>query len=326
MRFLGEQNKTVMLCESGTYANPSGAGVWVGYVQDNSVEENINMSKIRYHGNMSRNIGKMITGPKDYTGGLTYYPQDFRMLYYAMGSVYNTSGPVMTHNISELNGNQLNGFTNGPRNPWISFTLEDSKTAEVAGSNFIRTVKGCVVDEFGLKIAEGEIAEASVSWIAQDCVFSSGTATSVTAVTDIPYLWRHCKLQIPSGTVLDNHLNIEFNVKNNFVAPHYCNGSEVVGVPIVGNREYSVPVNIHMDSVYAKTLYDQYYLGGSEFNALLDLTIDSNRYCIITMSGCRIETMKIPSPFEGPAEQSFTIAPTSCSAITKDTIYRYTAW
>lgn len=326
MRILGEQTKTAMLCESGTYANTSGTGIWVGYVQDNSVDENINMSKIRFHGNMSRNVGKMITGPKDYTGELTYYPQDFRMLYYALGSVYNVSGPTMTHNISELNGNAANGFTNGTKNPWISFTLEDSKTSNTTGSNFIRTLKGCVADGFTLKIAEGEIMEASVPWIAQDCVFGSGATTGVTADNSIPYLWRHCKLQMPNSTVLDNHLNAEFSIKNNFTAPHYCNGSEVIAIPIVGNREYSMPVTVHMDNINAKTLYDTYYLGGSEFNAILDLTIDATRSCVVTMSGCRIETMKIPSPFEGPIEQSFTVIPKSCSAIATDNIYRYTGW
>lgn len=325
MRYLGEQTKVVFLNESGTYANPSGTGQWLGLVQENSIDENLGITQARYLGNMSRNVGVFIDTTKDYTGELSLYPQDFRLLGYALGSIANTSGTTNTHTFTELNGNVANGYTAGANNPWISFTLEDSKTTNT-GSNFIRTLKGCIVDELHLKGAEGEIVELSASYIAQDCVYSSGAATAVTAQTITPYLWSDFSVHLTSGNRYENLKDFDFGVKNNFEAPHYVNGSRVIGIPIPGNREYNFDLTIHLDDVKAKELYDQYYLGGSEFNCILDGTKSATRYLIVTLSGCKLLDMEVPSKFEGPTETALKIVPKSCSAETKDSVYRFTAF
>jgi len=324
-RFIGEQNSVAFLFESGTYGSTSGAGNWIGLVQENSIDENIGVTQIRYLGNMSRNVGQMVNGTLDYTGELTYYPQNFKLLYYALGSTYETSGTTMTHNISEANGNVANGFVATPNNPWISFTLEDSKTT-VTGSNFIRTLKGCNVDEFKISAAEGELVECSANYIAQELVYSSGARTAATVNTETPYLWSDCTINMPSGTKIDKISDFEFGIKNNFEANHYLNGSRVIHTPTPGNREYNFDITMHLDDAQAKKFYDEYYIGGSTFNTILDMTKSAARNCIITMSGCKVIDMEVPSTFEGPIETSIKIVPTSCSAISKDNVYKYTPW
>ena len=76
---------------------------------------------------------------------------------------------------------------------------------------------------------------------------------------------------------------------------------------------------------YAKPLYEQYYAGGSEFNCMVK-SAGTPGSLFLTMSGCKITDMAVPSSVEGVSEQTITIVPQHVSAIAFDTITDYNAW
>src|SRR3990167_2272610 len=133
-RFLGDQNKLAFIWESGTYANPSGNGVWPGMVQSVEVTENQNVIQTRYLGQGNRNVGIFQNGPLDVEGTITLFPQDWRFLGLALGSIGQTSVALnFANHFAEVNGGQrFSAFVSGFFNPWTSFTLEDSKTGPIA--------------------------------------------------------------------------------------------------------------------------------------------------------------------------------------------------
>ena len=45
-----------------------------------------------------------------------------------------------------------------------SFTIEDFHGGTVAGSNFVRTIKGCMVDSYAINLNQGEPVTADHSW------------------------------------------------------------------------------------------------------------------------------------------------------------------
>jgi hypothetical protein len=101
VKYLSDQNKVVMMAESGTYATTSGGGIWIGLVQDSAIDESTNVNAIRYQGSTDRNVDVFTDGVLGYTGTITYYPQDFRMLGYTVGSIYDNAA---VHTITENNG------------------------------------------------------------------------------------------------------------------------------------------------------------------------------------------------------------------------------
>ena len=91
------------------------------------------------------------------------------------------------------------------------------------------------------------------------------------------------------------------------------------------NREYELTTTCTMDTSNAKTLYESYYVAGSEFNAMIFSQATAGSLALV-MSGCKLTEMTIPSPLEGIQEQSFTIVPKSCSAMVWDSIADYNCW
>lgn len=87
-RFISDSNKIALLHESGTYANTSGNGVWLGEVTDHSIDDAENKLENRYLGTSSRSFGSFDQGPRDVTGTLTYNAQNFRLPFFAIGSTY----------------------------------------------------------------------------------------------------------------------------------------------------------------------------------------------------------------------------------------------
>ena len=86
-RYQSDQNKVVLVHESGTYGVTSGAaniGIWVGQVTDHSIEDSEGLIVDRYLGNLSRSYGTITQGPQDVTGTLTMHPQDMRLLFWAI--------------------------------------------------------------------------------------------------------------------------------------------------------------------------------------------------------------------------------------------------
>lgn len=322
-RFIADQNKVVLLHESGTYANTSGNGFWIGQVTENTIEDAENKIVSRYLGTASRSLDSVELGPRDVTGTLTYNPQDMRIPFIALGSIVDTSGTNSTHVVSEINTNsRLSAYTSGTLNPPFSFTVEDSKQSPGTGQNFIRTVNGVVPNSVTLSSTQGEKVQCAVDYLGQTLTYSSGNTTSVTEVTNTPYLWNHGTITV-SGLVLDTAKDWSFEINNNVEAPHYVNGSRDISVPYPKNRDYTLTVTFDGDSSSdkAKTLYNTLYKTNSVFNATIDLDADSSagsQHAIFALSGCRVTTMDIPSPLEGANEFTMEIMAEHVSGVSYD--------
>jgi len=329
-RMIADQNKVGLLVESGTYATESGTSLtWIGYVQSHDINENQGVMSIRYQGTATRNINQHVNGPIDNTGTLSYYPQDFRLLGYALGSMVDSGSPSpYTHVLSETNTNVGNAFTSGTTAPFISFTLEDSHTAAGTGQNLVRTANGCMVDTFTLNGTQGEILTVDVDYIAQNIDYTSGASIAITENTnERVYLWSDVKVHIPSGTVQPELTDFTFTVKNNLEAPHYMNGSRVIGLPFPKNREYQVDLTFQPDSTRLKTLYESYFKAGSEFNMLLEINASTGSQAgYIILSGCKLNPMSSPSPIEGIDETTVTIIPKTCLVNVDDLTLKYNPW
>jgi len=320
-KILADNNQVVFFYESGTYGSASGNRTWIGLVQTHDATESIESVPIRYQGSNTRNVDLFAFGKKSYKGKIEYYPQDFRMLAFALGS--NCDGTGSGHFITETNSDNSNYAI--PAQSLSSFTLEDTKKTPTTGSNFNRTYKGCLIDTFELSISEGEVVKCNVDYIAQDMTFSSGAITSGLTSNTQPYMWSNALFSIPSGTSYTNSTEVTFTVKNNLDEHFPLNGSRVIDFALPLNRDYEIKTKLILDSANAKTLYDTYYIGGGSFNSFLSLVGEPGS-CYISFSGCKITDMSIPSPVEGIHEEEITITPLKASAIIYDGISKYNGW
>ena len=328
--FVNDQSQVAIFHESGIYATTSGNAIWAGLVQSNEIDTSINKEKLRYCGTESRNVGRFVDTIEDHTGTLTLYPQDWRFLFFAMGSVVDGGSPSLyTHVISELNSSVLNGFTSGTLMPWVSFTLEDAQQVGVTGGNFVRTMNGCVADELTISASEGDkFVTMEVPYIAKACVYSSGTASAVSEITTAPYLWQDCKVHIPSGTLVQGLTGFNWHIANGMVPKHYGTGSATVETIVPTTRDYDFTIDVDPDSTQRKAFYDQYYRGGSSFNCMLYIgkgTGSNDLYLV--MSGCEIDDMADPTSNDGAVcTESITIIPQTCSVAVDDQVFKYAAW
>ena len=321
-KYISDQNQLVFTYESGTYGTGSGTRQWIGMVQDHTPDENTNVIQIRYQGSTNRNVDTFEDGNLDYTGTFSYYPQDWKFLGMAIGSVGETA-TAGSHCFTETNSDDVS--YNIPGQSLSSFTLEDSKNNGTAGSNFIRTFNGCLIDSLGITWSQGEPVNCEVGYMAQSGTFTSGIVTKVTPTTTRPYMYSKATLQIPSGTSVDNTTEFSLTVNNNLEAGHYNNGSRVIKESLPINRDYELSATVKMDSVNAKTFYDNYFLGGSTFNAMIQ-SIGVPGSAFIVMSGCKVTDMETPSPVEGSHDQTLTIVPQHVSATIEDATVDYNAW
>ncbi len=335
-KYLADQNQLAFFYESGTYASVYTSGTnmacgsrsWIGLVQNHTPDEGAGVVPIRYQGSTDRNVDTFSNGPLDFTGTFTYYPQDWKFLGFAIGSV--SEGITGSHTITEANSDDSNYAI--PTQILSSFSLEDSKKtpAVATGSNFIRTFKGCMVDTYGLTMSAGELASVEIGYMAQNVDFSSGLVTAISGTVNdalkaqTPYTWSDISVHIPSGTALTNCIDFSLTINNNLEARFPLNGSRTIEIPIPVNRDYEVSSTFIMDAVNAETLYKQYYIGGSIFNAMVKIEASAGSAYII-MSGCKITDMEVPSPVEGLHEQTATIVPQHISATIYDT-GSYNAW
>jgi len=320
IKYVGDNNILAFQFESGTYAVASGTRQWIGLVQEHSSTIGVGAEPIRFQGNYSRNVGMFTDGKIECEGTFTYYPQDWKFLAFAIGSTQNIVG---SHLIRETNSTDANYAI--PNQTLSSFTLEDAKKTVAAGSNFIRTLKGCMVDSLKLTMSEGEIASCEVGYKAQSVVYSSGTVTSVTARTTKPYMWSNINVQLPSEIELTNCIEYSLTINNNLESRFPLNGSRTIEAVIPLNRDYEVSATFLMDSDNASNLYKLYYLNGDSFNSMVKIHAVAGSAYII-MSGCRITDMTIPSPVEGLHEQTCTIMPTNIAVNVYDAIGSYNAW
>lgn len=321
-KYLSDQNQLVFMYESGTYGSPSGTGQWPGKIQDHTPDENVNMITVREQGSTTRNADQFEDGNLEFTGTFTYFPQDWKFLGFAIGSIAETA-TAGSHVFTETNTDDANYAI--PAQSLSSFTLEDSKKIGGAGSNFIRTYNGAMVDSMTTTFTQGEIVSCEVGYTAQNSVPSSGAVTNVTPVTTRPYMFSDTQLHISGTTVIDNATEIVFTINNNLEMGHYLNGSRVAKELLPMNRDYELTVTASMDSTNAHTFYDNYFLGGSEFNATVQ-AIGTPGSVFITLSGCKMADMDTPSPLEGINEQSLTITPKTASVVVNDAIVDYNSW
>ena len=321
-KYVADSNQTCFQFESGTYAVASGARQWCGLVQDNAPTEDVGVTPIRYQGAYSRGVSVFTNGPLKLGGTLNYYPQDWKLLGFAVGSVcvQSLAGSKM---IRESNSTDANYSI--PSQSLASFTLEDSKKTANLGSNFIRTYNGCMVDTFKLTMAEGEIANVELGYVAQNVTYSSGTVTSVTARTTVPYIWSDIAIHLPSGTKLPNCTEFSLNINNNLESRFPLNGSRTIETAIPLNRDYEVTATFLMDTLNAGSLYNNYFINGNQFNAMAEIKATAGSAYIV-MSGCKITAMDVPSPVEGLHEQTATITPTNISVDVFDAIGSYNGW
>lgn len=329
-RYISDQNKTVFITESGTYASVSGTGVWPGLVTANEITTELNVESIRYDGSTDRNVDVFVNGGEDHEGTATYYPQDFRFIAYALGSVVDTGIGPYVHTIKEADSDDTWLYTSGLFNPFASFSLEESQTANGTGANFVRTANGCMLNSFDLSVDEGGIAECSVNYIAQNVVFSSGASTTVTAATTEPFKWQDFALQIPAATPIVGLKSLSVSINNNLERRHYMNGSAVTEAPVPLNRDYEITATVDGESAQTKTLYDNYFRGGSLFNCAVVVNDTSagagSRDMTMTFSGCRMFPLNANSANEGSDEQEFTIIPKTCSVVVNDATAKYAPW
>ena len=320
-KYLSDQNRTCFQYESGAYALTSGNRTWIGYVQEHSLEPNMNVIQIRYQGSTDRNVDDFADSKQEWTGTLSYYPQDWRFLGFAIGSVQDLTG---SHCVAETNSDDRVQSNNIPL---TSFTIEDSKNLGVDGTNFVRTTIGAVIDSFELSTSIGELVNCTVGYRAQSSILSSGTISALSAVTTKPYVFNNMQLFVPSGTAngMDNIKELKFTVNNNLEPGMYLTGSRVLKEVLAMNRDYELTATADMDTANAKTFYESYYTAGSTFNSLVEVWGVAGSLSLV-LSGCKVTEMTIPSLAQGVQEMSFTMIPSTCKMYAYDAITKYNAW
>lgn len=341
-RYISDQNKVVLINESGTYSTVSGNGEWIGEVTENTIEDAENKLEDRYLGTASRNFDNFVDGPRDVAGQTTYNAQDMRLPFLAIGSVVDSVSGTGTqssdfHVVTEIDTDVWqSAFTSGTNQDSapFSFTIEDSKQSPGTGRNFVRTVNGCVLNTTTINASQGEKINVVADWIGQTLTHSSGTTTSVTETLGSnirPYLWSDTSLTI-AGSTMDTIKEISFEINNNIEAPHYLNGSRDIGTPFPVNRMYAVTATMDLDGTDADMLYNELYKQNGSFNMTLDFNADGapagagSQHAIFYMSGCVITSMENPSVVEGVNESTVEIRPQSVTGSSWEQTGRYNPW
>lgn len=332
-RFISDQNKVVLLHESGTYANTSGNGYWIGQIEDNSIDDMEGKIETRYLGAATRSFSQMIPGPRDVKGTMTFAPQDMRIPFWAIGSVVDGgTGSANTHIATQVQTNvQQSAFTSGTLNAPISFTIEDSKQVTngvSAGQNFIRTIKGCVINNVKITANQGAKVKVDCDYIGQNLTEGSGATTSVTQSSSTPYLWNNCTLTM-AGSAVNTAREVVIEIKQNMEAPHYINGSRDISVPFQKNRENNMTVKLDLDSQISDMLYNNLYKTNTLFNTTFDMNADQttgSQHTILFLSGCYITKMMNPSKVEGSVESDVELRCPIIVGSSFDTTSKYNPW
>src|SRR3990167_2387825 len=233
---VNDQAQLALKYESGTYGVATGGGVWIGLVQDHSISESREVMPLRFVAGATRSVEQFQTGPTTFTGTFNYYPQDFRILKFALGKCADAGSPSpYTHTYTEANSTDTAPEFASQVLP--SFTLEDAHIY-ATGSNFIRTVSGAVIDSFSLSATPGQPLSCAVNYVAQNVGFCSGAKTSITDPALAPFMWQPIAVHIPSGTAYNNITSFNFSVNNSLSPQQYIESGLVINSIIPGNREY----------------------------------------------------------------------------------------
>jgi len=325
-RYVGDQSQACIVFESGTYANASGDGQWIGMVQSCEVTEDIGKRSVRYLQGATRDVGQHFDTVQKATAAVSFFPQDWRMLAFTLGSCVDTSGTNSTHVMTAVNSNSSNAFTSGTDAPFMSFQLEDAKRFNPTGLNHIKTMVGAMVNSLTINIPRGEPVTVDLNLIGAKVNYSSGAATSITAATTVPYLAQHATFSLPSGTQVNEVDSAVITINNGMVAEPWLNGSNWVSLPYPTSRDDSIELTVDGNTTWAKKFYDQYFKGGSEFNFFVRVAPSTTRFLELTFSGCAVPTMTDPTSSTGAQEQTITIKPKTCSSTAQDQIVKYNPW
>ncbi len=263
-RYISDQNKVVMLLESGTYGHSLTSGItgsvaWIGQVTEHTIDDAENKIETRYLGTATRNFDVFDNGPRDATGTLTYHPTDMRIPFYAIGSIVDTAaGSVSFHIVTEVETNVWgNAFISGTgvlKTP-NSFTLEDSKQGVGTGRNMIRTITGVIPNTVTISATQGEKVQVAVDYVGKTLTFSSGTSSTTSTRSGLtPFLWSDCTITV-SGTTMDTIKDFSFEINNNLEAPHYINGTRDIAAPFGVNRDYTLTLTMDADAEDTDVLY-----------------------------------------------------------------------
>ena len=323
--FVADQNKIAMFYESGTLGVGSGNAFWVGMVQNHSLSESQGVINVRYAGNLSRDVAQFIDGPTEFSGTLEFYPQDWRMLKFAMGQVADAGSPSpYSHAYTAADSDDECKEIAGRVLP--TFSVEDSQ-AYTAGSNFVRTIKGCAIDSLSISTSEGAPITCSAEYKAQSIAYSSGAASAITHAdsvgsTTVPFMWQHTKVQIPSGTAYSPK-NVTLTIANNLAVPNYVDATRNISDLIPQNRDYNLSLTLNGDAQLTKTIYDDYWVGGSAFNLIISSIVSlGSRAVYFTCSGCKLTAFDAPTGIEGVNEQTLTIVPKTIT-VAEDSLVQY---
>lgn len=326
--YVRDQNRVTFLYESGTYAQPSGAsGNWIGLVTAHSPTENENVIEIRYAGTANRNFGQLVNGPKDYEGTISFHPQNFRMVAFALGSCVDTSGTTSVHTISELNSDGMFAYTSGTNQltNYPSFTIVDSKKGLTDGQSMVRSFRGAVVDTLNITATQGEPITMELGYKAQNFILGSKSADVLPIKdedTSRPYIWSDVVFHLPSGTVVNEVTEVSYDLENNVENRHYVNGSKVAQAMVPTMRNHTLSLTLDANSAWGKTLED-FHKNGSVFNAMMMMSQSATEYGAFIFSGCKITEFSSPSEVEGIDEYSVTIRPQTLIVTGSDTTNLY---
>lgn len=316
----GMGNKTQICAFGGSpYGTSSGSSIWVGQVQENTIDQDEGIIPNRYVGGTmgDRNVEGFLRGATKYVNSLKYWPQDGKMLGFCLGSVYtDTAGsPIYKHYVSELSSSGNIPY----------FTIEDFQ-GFVANEDIKKTLNGCVCDNLTISGKEGAEIEIAIDGPLQYIDKGSGSETAVSASTKEPYRMDMCLLA-GSCTQLDGDFqslnSFDFNLKNNLQIKHYATGSKYISRPIEDGRDYLFSTKTDIQTATGATLYDM-YKAGSQINLdLFFLRASGSDDFQLWMSGCELLTCDSPTKKEGITPQDIDFQPTSCGIIVSDDIESY---
>ena len=323
-RYISDVNKLAGLHESGTYGvvgapASTGSVFWIGEVTEHSVDDTEGKLINRYVGASTRSFNTINQGPLDVTGTITYNVQNFRIPFWSIGSTYDSSGTQSFHSATQISTSGiLSAFTSGTsNNAPISFSLQDGKESAGTGRNFLRTLNGCIPNVVTITATQGEKVTAEIAYIAQNLIHSSGATATLSpgSTANRPYLWSDTILTL-GGSIINTAKEISLEINNNYEAPHYLNGSRVIGIPFPSNRDITLSVTMDLDGLDAAMLYNEWFKTNGSFNAVLDFDNDGtgSQHAIFTLSGCYITSFEIPTEAEGVTESTMEIRPTDISA------------
>jgi len=331
-RYTSDDNIVTLYHESGTYGTSSGNGVWIGQISEHNLTDDEGYARNRYLGTGSRTSVAYEQGLNTVEGTLTFRVQDWKVPFYAIGSVCDTSGTNCVHTATEiLTGGRQSAFTSGPFNPPFSFTIEDSKQTYGTRANFNRTINGAVPNTVTITMSQGERISAECGYVAQAATYSSGTpaGASVTAMSGDTFQWGNVTVSL-GGTTYKAIKEVTFEINNNIEGAFYLNGSRISDVPTVGNKDYTLTLTLDAYHTEMQQLYKNYYKSGQTFNAEIDLEASStsigSKHVEFYLSGCRVISADIPSPSEGVNEATFEIAAQNVNATAWDRTLKYNPW